>query len=114
MSVSAGAHKGNRILFVEIFWIAIEDMWVSTVYIVCVASDDANEGDVMNAVCIKCWDVSALVTMDLDGSREFVCTGCEERFTCDEVNECLAAMQKGWAKLIKWAESYPADETKAA
>jgi|GEM_PF-7105507 len=66
----------------------------------------------MNAICIKCWDASALVCMDLDGSREFRCTGCEETFTCEEVRQTLDAMKRGWERLIGWAESYPVEEAK--
>lgn len=63
----------------------------------------------MNAVCIKCWNPEARVDMHLDGSGRFQCTECDEVFDAAEVNACLAAMQKGWAKLIKWAEAYPTD-----
>lgn len=66
----------------------------------------------MNAICIKCWNPDALVKMHLDGSKEFECAECEETFTCQDVRETMEAMQKGWSKLIKWAESYPADEAK--
>lgn len=64
----------------------------------------------MKAICIKCWNPDAVVSMDLDGSREFCCIECEERFTCEEVKETLEAMQKGWGKLLKWADAYPKDE----
>lgn len=69
----------------------------------------------MKAICIKCWDADAVVTMDLDGSREFECRECSERFTVEEVRDALDAMKAGWDKLIGWAESYPAEEeTEAA
>ena len=64
----------------------------------------------MNAICIKCWNVDAVVKMALDGSKEFECVECGERFTCAEVRDTLAAMNGRWAKLIVWAESYPADD----
>ena len=64
----------------------------------------------MNAICIKCWDKDALVKMHLDGSGDFECNTCDETFTCAEVRDTLAAMQGKWAKLLGWAESYPADE----
>ena len=63
----------------------------------------------MHAICIKCWDPEALVKMHLDGSGAFECAECEESFTCEEVRGALDAMQKGWGKLIRWAESYPKD-----
>ena len=69
----------------------------------------------MNAICIKCWNPDAVVTMDLDGTCDFHCVECDETFTCEEVRKTLEAMQKGWGKLLKWAESYPqAEEAKAA
>lgn len=64
----------------------------------------------MKAVCIRCWNPDALVQMDLDGSREFECAECNERFTCEEVRDALDAMKAGWEKLIVWAEAYPAEE----
>ncbi len=63
----------------------------------------------MKAICIKCWNADALVCMDLDGSREFKCQECEERFSCEEVTACLEGLKKGWAKLLKWAEAYPTE-----
>lgn len=63
----------------------------------------------MKAICIKCWNPDAVVRMDLDGSKEFVCVECEETFSCQEVKDTLAAMQKGWSKLLTWAESYPVE-----
>lgn len=53
----------------------------------------------MKAICIKCWNPDAVVTMDLDGTKEFQCVECEERFTCGDVRETLEAMKKGWEKL---------------
>lgn len=67
----------------------------------------------MNAVCIKCWDTDAVVRMALDGTREFSCAECDETFTCDEVRDTLAALQKGWGPLLKWADAYPTDEPAA-
>ncbi len=64
----------------------------------------------MKATCIKCWDADALVTMDLDGSGVFRCGGCSGEFDRDEVTAVLEAMQKGWAKLIAWADAYPKEE----
>ena len=63
----------------------------------------------MKAICIRCWDAEALVQMDLDGSGEFECEGCNERFTCAEVRQTIDAMRTSWEKLIGWAESYPKD-----
>jgi hypothetical protein len=63
----------------------------------------------MRAICIKCWNPDALVTMDLDGTKQFRCTECEEEFECKEVRETLEAMKAGWEKLIGWAESYPGE-----
>jgi hypothetical protein len=64
----------------------------------------------MNAICIKCWNVDAVVKMHLDGSGVFECEECGETFECAEVRETLEAMQKGWGRLLKWAEAYPKDE----
>lgn len=64
----------------------------------------------MKAICIKCWNPDAVVCMDLDGSQDFRCLECDEVFGCGDVRDALDAMQKGWAKLIGWAESYPAEE----
>jgi hypothetical protein len=61
----------------------------------------------MKAICIKCWNPDALVSMDLDGTGEFECHACEERFTCEEVRQTLDAMKTSWERLIGWAESYP-------
>lgn len=64
----------------------------------------------MNAVCIKCWNPDAVVKMAMVEEWAFECAECGEEFTCEEVRGCLSAMQKQWAKLIVWAESYPKDE----
>lgn len=66
----------------------------------------------MTAICIKCWDGDALIKMHLDGSGEFECSACDATFNCEEVRDTLAAMQGRWAKLIGWAEAYPADDAK--
>jgi hypothetical protein len=68
----------------------------------------------MKAICIKCWNPDALVTMDLDGSGKFHCTECEEDFDRDEVRECLDAMARRWKRLLAWADAYPAEETEDA
>lgn len=65
----------------------------------------------MNAICIKCWDPDATVTMDLDGSCLFRCRDCDEEFEPSEVRDCLQAMQGKWARLLKWADAYPQEET---
>lgn len=67
----------------------------------------------MKAMCIKCMNPDALVSMDLDGTCQFRCGECEEEFGCDEVREALEAMQKGWAKLLAWADAYPQEEEAA-
>ncbi len=64
----------------------------------------------MNAICIKCWNPDTVVKMHLDGSGVFECAECDETFTCDEVKDCLEAMQSKWVKLLTWAEAYPAEE----
>lgn len=64
----------------------------------------------MNAICIKCWNPDARVDLHCDGSGTFECTECGETFDRDDVRVTLEAMQKGWAKLIKWADAYPQEE----
>lgn len=63
----------------------------------------------MNALCIKCWNPDAVVKMSLVEEWGFECAECGEEFTCEEVKEAIEAMQKGWGRLLKWAESYPKD-----
>lgn len=67
----------------------------------------------MKAICVECWDPDANVTLDMDGTGQFRCQGCDAEFTCEEVREKLEAMQKGWGKLLAWAESYPKEEAEA-
>lgn len=64
----------------------------------------------MKAICIKCWNPDALVKLHCDGSGMFECAECGEEFDRDAVHSALAAMRKGWAKLIKWADAYPVEE----
>ncbi|MDY3555280.1 hypothetical protein R5W24_004421 [Gemmata sp. JC717] len=64
----------------------------------------------MKAACIKCWNPDALVTMDLDGSALFRCSECEEEFTRDDVRGALEAVQRGWSRLLAWADAYPQAE----
>jgi hypothetical protein len=64
----------------------------------------------MNAICIKCWNPDAMVTMDMDGTCLFHCGECNEDFTPDEVRESLKEMQSKWGKLLKWVDAYPKDE----
>jgi len=68
----------------------------------------------MKALCIKCWDPEAVVNMDLDGTCQFECRECGETFDRGEVRAALDAMRKGWAKLLAWADAYPAEEPAAA
>jgi hypothetical protein len=68
----------------------------------------------MRAICVECWNPDALVRMSLDGDSVFRCDECEAEFGCDDVRAKLEAMQAGWAKLLTWAESYPAEEAEAA
>lgn len=67
----------------------------------------------MRAICIECWDKDAVVCLDMDGSGQFRCGGCDAEFTCEEVRDKLEAMKAGWSKLLAWAESYPAEEVAA-
>ncbi len=64
----------------------------------------------MRAICIKCWDEDALVTMHLDGSDTFECAECGEKFSCSDVRDTLRAMRNAWEKLLVWAEAYPKDD----
>lgn len=63
----------------------------------------------MKAICIECWNQDAVVSMHLDGSKDFRCGECEAEFTCEDVRGKLAAMQQGWDRLLKWADAYPTE-----
>lgn len=63
----------------------------------------------MKAVCIKCHDADAVVTMDVDGTCLFHCGGCDEDFTPDDVRAHLKAQQDMWVPLLKWVDAYPKD-----
>lgn len=60
----------------------------------------------MKALCIKCLNPDALVSMHLDGSGYFECGECGETFHCEEVRRALEGLAN-WPKLLKWAEAYP-------
>lgn len=68
----------------------------------------------MRAICVECWNPEALVGMDLDGSGTFRCGECSAEFTCVDVRSKLEAMKKGWDRLLKWADSYPKEESAKA
>lgn len=61
------------------------------------------------AICIKCWDADAVVSIDLDGTRDFHCAGCNETFTADEARAAIDGVKKGWEKLIAWVDAYPVE-----
>lgn len=68
----------------------------------------------MKAICVECWGEDAVVTLDMDGTGQFRCRECDAEYTCEDVRAKLEAMQKGWGKLLAWAESFPAEEVPTA
>lgn len=65
----------------------------------------------MRALCIKCWDREAEVIMRLDGSCQFECNECGERFTPQEVRETLASLQAVWPPILEWIDECPIQPT---
>lgn len=68
---------------------------------------ELKKGEPCRAVCIKCFDFDAFVTLDLDGSEVFRCNGCDAEFGPADVRQALHAMHQGWVKLLQWVEQYP-------
>lgn len=60
----------------------------------------------MKAFCICCRDADAVVSVDMDGTEQFRCTGCNEEFTREDIQAAIDGM-KDWAKLLAWLDKYP-------
>jgi hypothetical protein len=58
----------------------------------------------MNAICPRCLDAAAEVTLNVADGATLTCASCNEEFTVSDVR----ALVDGWAKLLPWLEAHPA------